>query len=100
MNYRNYIRQKNQIEVITNVGTRPVQYYIAIGAILIIVLVLNALSYRYLLFVKEDKERAFVEGREVSIRNFLIADLKIIFNEYSNLNQLSILKNYSHTIVI
>lgn len=64
--------------------------------LLISIVILDIFIYRHLFFYKKEKELAFIEGSAVSVENFITSDLKLIFNPSANLNQLSILKSYSH----
>ena len=83
-------------EIINNTSKSYLPYYLAISAVLTLVVVLYIGLYQYLSFSKEEKTTSFIEGSEVSIKNLILTDLKLIFNQSSDLNQISILKNYSY----
>ena len=82
-------------KLITNVEKGHWQYYVSIIAMFVVITIINIAVYQYVFFQKQEKEIAFIEGNEISIKNFMLSDLKIIFDKSSNLNQLNILKNYS-----
>jgi len=84
-------------EIINNTSTSYSTYYLGISAVLTLVVVLYICLYQYLFFAKEDKNSAYIEGNEVSIKNLILADFKLILNQFSDLNQVSILKNYSYS---
>jgi len=83
--------------LITNVENGYWQYYVSIVAMFIGIMVINVVLYQYVFFQKQEKEIAFMEGNEESIKNTMLSDLKIIFDKSSNLDQLNVLKNYSRT---
>jgi hypothetical protein len=80
---------------LTNVHQKYWQYYAGVICLLAIVIIINFFIYQFIDSSKEERKLAFIEGSELSIKNFIENDLKLIFDQSSNLNKLSILKNYS-----
>jgi len=83
---------------VSNVGKNRWQYYIPILILLISIIIVDIFIYRNLINFKEEKEAAFAEGSEVAVKSLIENDLQLICNQYVNLDQLSILKNHSHSI--
>jgi hypothetical protein len=82
-------------KLITNVEKGRWQYYVSMISIFVVITIINIALCQYVFFQQQEKELAFTEGNEISIKNFILSDLKIIFDKSSSLNQLNILKNYS-----
>ena len=83
---------------VSNVDKNFLQYCIPILIFLISVITIDIFIYRFLINSKEEKEAAFIEGSEVAVKSLIAKDLELISNQYTNLDQLSILKNHSYAI--
>lgn len=82
---------------ISNVDKNHWQYYIPTLILLISIIIVDIFIYRNLINSKEEKEIAFIEASEVAVKSLIENDLQLICNQYVNLDQLSILKNHSHS---
>lgn len=83
-------------KVVTNSEKIYWQYYISsIITTFLVIAVIGIIIYRDFAFQVKEKEESFLQGTEVTIKNLILHDLKLIYDGVSHSNKLIILKNYS-----
>ena len=83
-------------KVVTNAEKNYWQYYtVSIITTFLVVAVIDIVVYRDFAFQVKEKEESFLQGAEVTIKNLILHDLKLVYDGVSDSNKLIILKNYS-----
>lgn len=83
-------------KVVTNSEKIYWQYYISsIITTFLVIAVIGIIIYRDFAFQVKEKEESFLQGTEVTIKNLILHDLKLIYDGVLDSNKLIILKNYS-----
>ena len=83
-------------KVITNAEKNYWQYYTTSTIItFLLIAIIDILIYQDFVFQIKEKEKSYLQGTEIAIKNLILHDLKLVYDGVLDSSKLTILKNYS-----